>query len=311
MARDRADAAGVERSRERIVSPGEAVEGLRPGATIGIGGILNAAHPMTIVRELIRRRVGDLHLVSMAGGLEIDLLIAAGLVAKVTSPSVSGESLNPAAGFAFRRAAERGEIAVNEIDEGLVQVALQAAAQRVPFATWLGGLGTSLPALNELLFEFPSPLDGRNALGVRPLHLDLACIHAATADAFGNVQPTGSGYGDKALARAARRVVATVEEIVPNEVVRANPSRTMIPGADLLVHAPFGSHPFAAPGGYIADAAHLKGYLAATERWYREDDRGALDDYLREWVTGPADHWAYLDRVGPARLYGLAEGLHP
>jgi glutaconate CoA-transferase, subunit A len=287
----------------------EAVAEVPDGATIGIGGIINSCHPMALVRELIRRGVGDLHVVGLASGLEVDMLIAAGLVRRVSTPTVTAEAVRPIAP-AYRRAAQAGELEVWECDEAIVYAALQAAAHRVPFAPWPAGLGTSLPAVNDGMEEIASPFGGKPVLAVAAIELDFAFAHAARADRFGNVQPIGSGFGDRALARAARRTVYTVDRVIANGEVRANPGATSIAGVDAVVHAPFGSHPFASPGHYVGDAALRDEYLSACDGWVASGDRGELDEFFERWISGPEDHWEYLRRVGPRRLHELEEGLH-
>ena len=289
-----------------IATEAEVVAELEPGATIGIGGVINNCHPMAIVREIIRRGVGDLSVVGLASGLEVDMLIAAGLVRRVSTPTVSAETLRPIAP-AFRRAAQTGELDVWEGDEGMIYAALQAAAQRVPFAPWPVGRGSSLPEINEDMVEIEAPFGGERVIAIKAQPLDVAFIHAARSDEFGNVQAEGSGYGDRALARAATRVVCTVDEIVSNAEIRRTPGATLIAGVDHVVHAPHGAHPFASPGRYIHDADHLCAYLAACDKWVATGDRTALDSWFRQWVDGPADHAGYLARVGARHLDTLDE----
>jgi glutaconate CoA-transferase subunit A len=292
-----------------LTTAAEVVSRVPPGATIGIGGILNSCHPMAIVRELVRAGVGDLHVVGLASGLEVDILIAAGLVRRVSTPTVSGEARAPVAP-AYRRAAQAGALEVWECDEGLIYAALRAAAQRVPFAPWPAGIGSSLPEVNEGMTEISSPYGDTRLLAIKAIPLDFSFAHAARADRFGNVQPIGSGYGDRALARAARCAVYTVDRVVSNHDVRLDPNATAIAGVDAVVHAPFGSHPFASPGHYVGDWGQLEQYLQACRRWVESGDRGELAEFFERWVSGPEDHWAYLERVGPESLHGLEEGLH-
>lgn len=292
-----------------LISAAEAVAEIPHGATIGIGGIVNSGHPMAIIREIVRQGVGDLHVVGLASGLEVDILIAAGLVRRLSTPTVTAEGMRPIAP-AFRRAAEAGEIEVWECDEGLIYAALRAGAQRLPFVTWGAGIGTSLPQINDGLTEIESPFGGGRVLAVRAIELDFSFAHAARADRYGNVQPIGSGFGDRALARAARRAIYTVDRIVTNHEIRLDPGATAIAGVDAVVHAPFGAHPFASPGHYVLDRRQLERYLQACDRWVQSGDRGPLDDFLEQWVSGPGSHWDYLTRVGPEALYGLEEGLN-
>lgn len=292
-----------------LMSAEAAVAGVAPGATIGFGGVINSTHPMSIVRELIRQGIGELHVVGLASGLEVDMLIAAGLVRELTTPTVSAETMSPIAP-AFRRAAQRGEIKINETDEGLVYAALQAASQRVPFAPFAAGLGGSYADINDGMQVMQAPFTGEPILAVRAVAPEVAFIHAARSDLYGNVQVIGGGLGDRALARAADRVICTVDRIIDNQEVRRAPETTAIAGADGIVHAPFGSHPFASPGHYIHDSQHIRTYLSAADRWLREDDRAEIDAFFRRWIFDVPSHWDYLNRVGSERLHSLEEGLN-
>ena len=77
--------------RSLLATAEEVVAEIKPGAVIGFGGILNHSHSMPVVRELIRRGVGDLHVVGTACGLEVDMLIAvaSGMLLVLTSASVT------------------------------------------------------------------------------------------------------------------------------------------------------------------------------------------------------------------------------
>jgi glutaconate CoA-transferase subunit A len=296
--------------RQSVVTTADAVVAqIPPGATIGFGGIINSSHSMPVVREIIRQRIGDLHVVGLASGLEVDMLIAAGLVRRITTPTVSAETIQMIAP-AFRRAAQAGELEIAEIDEGMIYAALQAASQRVPFAPFPGGMGGSYAELNEGMVEFEAPFTGQRLLAIRAVSVDFGFVHGARSDIYGNVQVIGGGFGDRALARASDRVFCTVERIVGNHEIRRNPEATAIPGADGVIQAPFGSHPFASPGHYIHDEPFIRGYLDAADAWLRHDRRAPLDDWLGSWVHDVPDHWEYLDKVGAERLHSLEEALH-
>jgi glutaconate CoA-transferase subunit A len=299
----------MSRRRSVLTTAEEVVSLIAPGATVGFGGIINSCHAMPIVREIIRRGIGDLHVVGVASGLEVDMLIAAGLVRRVSTAAVSAETVGMIAP-AFRRAAQAGEIEVLESDEGMMYVALQAAAQRLDFAPYPVGMGAVYAEVNDGMTVMESPFSGRPVMAIQAIPLDFAFIHAAASDPFGNVQPAGGGLGDRALARAAAHVVCTVERLVGNHDVRRNPQATAIPGADGIVYAPFGSHPFASPGFYIHDEPFMREYLAAADAWLRRDDRRLLDEFFADWVTAAPTHWEYIERVGTRRLHALTEALH-
>lgn len=292
-----------------LISLPEAVAEVEAGATVGIGGVLNSCHPAAIVRELIRHGAGDLHIVGLASGIEVELLIAAGLVRKLTTPTVSAESIAPVTPL-YRAAAQAGEIEVTECDEGMIYAALQAAAQGVPFAPWPVGPGTSFPEVNDNMELIEAPFGGREVMAIAALPLDFAFTHVAAGDRYGNVQPKGSGLGDRALARAAKRVIYSVDRVITNHEVRTDPGATAIAGVDAIVHAPFGAHPFSSPGEYVVDRAWIGAWLSASRIAAEDGQRGPMADFIESWVRGPATHWDYLDSLGAARLHGLCEGLH-
>ena len=143
---------------------------------------------MALLRQIIRRGVKNLTVVD--SGVTLDLLIAAGCVRKVVSYYAGGGFGVPVAP-AFRRAVERGEIEVWECEEGILTTGLQAAAQALPFLPWRGGVGTSLPDVNKELKVIQDPIRGETLIAVPPIKPDVALLHAATADAYGNVQHCG------------------------------------------------------------------------------------------------------------------------
>jgi glutaconate CoA-transferase subunit A len=293
--------------REVIIGEQEAAGWIRDGMTISIGGFLNSSHPMLLVRAIIRNGVKDLTVVGAASaGLEIDLLIGAGCVKTVIAPMISGESLAPI-GPSFRYLAQRGELEVVELDEHMYYQGLRAAAELMPSLPWRGGIGTDYAKLNPRLKEFDDPITGERLLAIPALDIDVAIMHAGAADPYGNVQHVGTGFGDRAHHRAADKTIVTVDKVIPNEEVRANPYRTSIAGVDAVVRAPYGSHPYASPGHYLEDAVHIREYVGAATARLKDGNRGPLDDYLRKYVLEPATHADYLTRIGFERILSLYE----
>ena len=194
------------------------------------------------------------------------MLIAAGCVRKTVSYYAGGGPGIPVMP-SFRRAVERGEIEVWECEEGILCAGLQAAAQMLPFMPWRGGLGTSLPQINPDLKLFRDPIAGEELIAVPPIKPDLALLHAAAADAYGNVRHLGGpGWLDLFQHRAADRTIVQIEQVISNEEIRSDPWATTIAAADAIVRAPFGAHPFYSRGFYITDGPHLHAYVQAAEK---------------------------------------------
>ena len=301
-----ADVLSGETRRSLVVDESVLDDWLRDGMTVALGGLATSSHAMVAVRHIVRRGLRDLTVIgSPVGGLDVDLLIGAGCVRKVICPYVGAEALAPIGPF-FRAAAERGEIDVWECDEGQYYTGLQAAAQMLPFLPCRGGVGTSFPELNPDLKPFEDPVRGETLLAVPAIVPDLALLHAARSDPFGNVQFVGTGYADRLLWRAANRTLVQVERIIANEEVRQRPERTALL-ASAVLRAPWGAHPFSSPGFYLEDRAHIAELVGAGRAWARDGDRAPLDAYLDRYVREPATHVEYLERVGLRRLLSLDE----
>lgn len=287
--------------QERIIDEAAAAAHFTDGMCIAIG----EPAPMALVRQLIRCGVRDLTVI--ASGLTLDVLIAAGCVRKVISYYAGGGIGVPVAP-SFRAAAERGDLEIWECEEGILTSALEAAAKGLPFLPWRGGVGTSLPELNPDLKVIRDPLRGETLLAVPALRPDVALLHAASADAYGNVQHCGGpGWLDLFLARAATRTLVTVEKIISNEDVRANPWATTIGRADAVLRMPYGAHPYYSRGHYVQDSALLAEYVAAAASAAEGREADTLARFLARYCREPATHGDYLEQVGIKRLLSLHE----
>ena len=144
-------------------------------------------------------------------------------------------------------------------------------------------------------------------LAIPAITPEIALVYAAQSDAYGNVQHVSTGFGDRAMWRAADKTIAQVERIVPNEEIRKNPLATSLVGVDAVVRAPYGSHPFAGPGYYIEDGDHIREYVAAGNAYAKKGDRKPFEQYLKKYILDPATHEDYLEVVGIKRLLKLHE----
>lgn len=297
---------GKER-RKVIIDEKEAAGWIKDGMSIIIGGFITSSHPMAIIRQIIKNGIKNLTVIgSASSGLDVDLLIGAGCVKKLISPYVAGEVIAPIGPF-FRVAAERGEIEVWEIDESMYYCGLRAAAHLLPFMPWRGCVGTCFPEVNPNIKVFKDPIKGETLLAVPAIEPDIAILHAAYADPYGNVCHIGTGFGDRAQHLAADKTIVQVEKIVPNEEIRKDPGKTSIVGADAIVRAPYGAHPYSSPGFYIEDQRHLREYVDAANIWAKDGDRGPFQQYLERYVLSVNDHLEYLERIGVKQLFSLCE----
>ena len=235
---------------------------LRDGMTLGVGGWGARRKPMALIDAVCASPVRDLTVVSF-GGPDVGRLLEAGKVKKLVFGFVTLDvvPLEPR----FRQARERGEIEAVEYDEGMLVLALRAAAWRVPFLPTRAGLGSDVPAWNPSLRTVRSPYDdGEELLAVPALPLDLALVHVHRADARGNALILGPDpyFDDLMLAAAARRVVSCERVVDTAELLGAG---TFIPRlhVDAVIHTPNGAAPTACDPDYPRDDAALRGIAAA------------------------------------------------
>ncbi|SFV12513.1 CoA transferase subunit A [Pseudoduganella namucuonensis] len=271
----------------------EVVAQLRDGMTIGIGGWGPRRKPMAIVREILRSDLKDLTIVAY-GGPDVGMLCAAGKVRKLVYAFVSLDAI-PLEPY-FRKAREAGQIAVSELDEGMLQWGLRAAAMRLPFLPTRVGLATDIMTHNPDIKTIRSPYaDGELLAAMPAIALDAALLHVDLGDRLGNTQIGGPDpFFDDLFARAAQRCYVScdrlVERVEDDDAFQPKANffeRYLVSG---VVHAPGGAHPTSCAPHYGWDLDHLKKYVASAA----ED--GGWARYVGEFVAGTEEH--YLRRVG-------------
>ena len=285
--------------KEVVMSEAEAANLVEDGMTISLG----SNYPLAIVRQIIRKGVKNLTVISNAGGWDVDLMIGAGCVKRVVGYYFGG-GLDVIGPF-FRAGAEKGHIEVCEFDEGMFLAGLMAAAQMLPFLPWKAGVGTCFPDVNPDIKVFEDPLKGETLLAIPPIKPEIAFLRASLADRYGNAQFIDAGFADTAHYRAADKTIVQVEKVVSNEEIRRNPGNTSITDAEGIVLAPFGSHPFGSAGYYTQDIDHLQEYRKAALAAVKEGKIAPFDEYLKKYIYEPETHLDYLEKIGAKRLFLL------
>jgi glutaconate CoA-transferase subunit A len=245
-----------------------AVARLADGMTVGIGGWGSRRKPMALIRALLRSPVKDLTVVSFAGP-DLGMLCAAGKVRRAVFGFASLDSI-PLEPY-FRAARQAGTIEASEIDEGMLQWGLYAAALRLPFLPTRAGLGSDALSLNPWLRTVRSPYDdGEELVAMRALELDAALVHVHRADQQGNAQILGpDAYFDDLFCLAAKQRIVSCERIVPTEGLAAGgPIQTLRIHrwmVDAVVEAPRGAAFTSCEPDYPRDEAAQKAYAASAQ----------------------------------------------
>ncbi|WP_245460213.1 MULTISPECIES: CoA-transferase [unclassified Mesorhizobium] len=265
------------------------VEGLAAmvghGDAFGVGGHHFARLPVALLRAIARSGIKDLRYICWAGGLPLELLLEADAVAEIdlcfSSLDIFG--LPPK----FRAAAESGAIPVRDWTALAMIQALRAAQQNLPSMPFQLPEGSDMLARMANATAGPDPLAGTDTGFVPPLRLDTFVVHAQRADASGNVQIIGPRALDFAMAGAARKVLVTVEEIVPVGALRQDGRQSILTRNQVsaIALAPGGAYPASCLPFYVTDYQGLSEAFAAKDTALSDKLRlpsGGLSERLRK-----------------------------
>jgi 3-oxoacid CoA-transferase subunit A len=208
----------------------EALEPLRDGMTIMVGGFGLSGNAEALIRGVVDRGVKDLTLVSNnAGNLGKGLAtwLKAGIIRKVICSYIgTNEELHS------RMAT--GEVQVEITPQGTFAERMRAAGAGIPAFFTPTGVGTVVEEGKEVR-EF----DGRRYLLERALAADVALVRAAVADHFGNLRfwRTARNF-NPIMATAAKLTIAECDKLVPNGTI--DPDDVHLPGIFVhrIIHVP-------------------------------------------------------------------------
>ena len=289
---------------------------VKEGFQLCIGGFSINRNPMGAVYEIIRQKIGNLHVLDHSNGQGVDELIGAGCVSKLEIAYGGNGRFAPTC-VRFRKAVQGGTLRVEDYTNYQMSLRFLAGAMGVPFLPTRSSLGTSIldtwgfseayrkendriPDKKLVVTDNPFGTwgDAPRLVLVPAINADVAIIHAQQADRQGTVRIKGLTFTDVEKAKSAKHLIITCEQLVEPDVLRDEPDQNQIPlfCVDAVVPLPYGAYPTACYRYYDYDPVYLKAY-----RKKAEDDT-LYEQYLEECVCGVKDHDGYLDRVGQARL---------
>jgi glutaconate CoA-transferase subunit A len=298
---DRSDPLVIEQAvTGKVLALAEAVKRLlRDGDTVFVGGFGQGV-PFAIAHEVIRQRRRNLTLCRTGADIAFDLLVAAGCVSKV----IFGWYGNPGIGLShvLRRAVAEKTLTIEESSNFGILLRLHAAALGVPFLPTrtlrAGDVGTA----SDRVADITCPFTGEHLSAVPALQPDVAILHAQEADTDGNVRMWGIIGDTLEGAKASKRVLCSVERIVPSAAIAAQPNLTVLPAhmVAAVCVAPWGAHP-----SYVQDL------YDRDDGFYRDFDRLSRDAqklsaYLDREIYGVSDHAGYLSQLPDGRTARLA-----
>jgi glutaconate CoA-transferase subunit A len=289
---------------DKLVNADEAVALVHDGDVVAVGGSLFSRTPMALIFALVRSGRSGLTLTRSLTCYEAELLMVSGGVDGLVTSWV-GLGLQWGVSPVVRMLVEQGRAFHEEWSHLALGLRFKAGAMGVPFLPTATMMGSDLEARSKAA-RVTCPYTGDELLAVPALVPDVAFLHVHRADKFGNVQVEGYRHMDVDIARAAKCVVVSAEQIVDTSEIVRNASHTMLPHftVDAVVHQPFGAYPGECYGLYEADMVHLDTYVQGLRE---RGPQAGVEHYLRENVTTRATFDEFLQHVGSDRLAALQQ----
>ncbi|MCL1850541.1 MAG: CoA transferase subunit A [Bacteroidetes bacterium] len=190
-----------------ILTPAQAIEKIKSGMTLMVGGFLAAGTPHKILKELSESDVCDLTIICNDTAFPdkgVGLLIAA---KKVTKAIVSHIGTNPLTIEQFNNK----ETEVVFVPQGTLAEQVRCGGSGLGGVLTPTGLGTVVAEGKQVI-----TVDGKDYLLEKALRGDIALLGASIADTTGNLYYKGTTQNfNPLMAMACDTVIAEVEELVP------------------------------------------------------------------------------------------------
>ncbi|RYY81612.1 MAG: 3-oxoacid CoA-transferase subunit A [Comamonadaceae bacterium] len=203
-------------------SVAQALQGVRDGATVLIGGFGTAGIPNELIDGLIAHGARDLTVVNNNAGngdTGLAALLRTGRVRKIICSFP-----RQADSFVFDELYRSGKLELELVPQGNLAERIRAAGAGIGALFCPTGYGTELAKGKET-----REIDGRMYVLETPIHGDVALIKAERGDRWGNLtyRMSARNFGP-VMAMAAKATIATVHEIV--ELGALDPEAIVTPG---------------------------------------------------------------------------------
>lgn len=205
---------------DKVISIDKAVDHIKDGMTIMIGGFLGCGSPHRLIDALVEKGTKDLTLICNdsgfadigAGKLVVNKQIKKLIASHIGTNRETGNQMNA------------GEMEVILVPQGTLAEQVRAGGAGLGGFLTPIGVGTVVEEGKEKMV-----IDGTTYLVEMPLKADVALIAGETVDKFGNIVYYGATRNFNALmATAADTVIVEAEEVV--EIGDLDPNHVVTPG---------------------------------------------------------------------------------
>lgn len=255
---------------------------IKPGSQVAIGGQNNLRNPVAISAEIIAQHIDELSLVAFNLSLAGDLLVAAGLVSKISCGTINLEVFGIP--WATKKAIEEGHLCFSEHDHCSILARLTASRLGLPFIPLpdVGENDWTSALLKNFSDEFTllenCAFGHHNTVAATPLRPDVCIFHVPAADHEGNIYSSGPRCFDEDLVLASKSALATCEVIASQDQCLNKYGRPIIQSIfiDEVVEVKNGAYPSCVPGSYGGSGEAIKQYNMATRNGAKLEERMEL-----------------------------------
>ena len=286
--------------KNKVMTLKEAVQNfVFDGALVGLGGQNISRCQMATVHEIIRQGKKGLTLTGCNLSIQMDVLVAAGLVKRCECGGAGLERFG--ATFSFKKAIEEKRMEIEDFSHGSMVSRFLAGEMGIPFIPCHSLLGSDIlkvkaPSTNKKYEIIDNPWSpGKKVLLLPSMCPDVALVHVQKADEIGNIIIEGILNHEPELIRASKTCIVTCEKLIDSEEIRRNPDRTTIPYhfIDAVVEVPFGAYPTATYRYYTYDIDHIRYYQDCARK-----GGDAMKKYLDDFVYSSETFADFMEKAG-------------
>ena len=242
----------------KIIQLNQIKDIITSNSTIAIGGFTINRKPISIIKEIAESDTNNLSLYTLAGSLDIDLLVEKSKVKKVMAAYVGYEGLGISK--IVRHAVESGGIIFEDLTEILYYLRLRGGAAGVPFIPTSSIIKSDIFKINPACKKIKDPFTKEELCAVQSINPDFSIIHAQKADRDGNILIDEPDFCEKEMAQASKIRIFSVEKIVR----KLKPREITIPSqfVDYIIPVKKGAYPTRCYKNYSPDIKYILNHLA-------------------------------------------------
>lgn len=238
----------------RIIDISEVKDIVQSGNLIAVGGFTINRKPIKILKEISESKLENLSIFTLAGSIDVDLMLINKKLKKIFAAYVGYEGLGISK--ILRDFVENKKVEFEDLTEILYHFSLKAGANDLKYLPTKSILNTDIMKISSLCEEIS--INGEKFCGVKAINPDVCIIHAQRADKEGNIFIDGPLFSELEMAMASKKTIFSVEEIG-----ELNSDKIAIPKefVDYVVHLKKGAAPTTCNGFYSPEISSIRGFM--------------------------------------------------